>query len=291
LTFLGAEIFALMLAILVPHVPWEAEALFRWICFPQDMVLIGSLAAVSAWWFFWRDSALDPAVPLLFTFSSLLAFRVLMGMQPTYYAIYYNGPMVLSFLLLLSGLIVPTIKRSHSFVHQAQALVCFNCLVATAFYANPFLALESHLVPLKTDRGVIRLSRHMAETYQVAIAFMKEKTAAGESVLSVPEDTSLYFFSGASCPIRLIAFLPGVLVPGKMTEELIQEMERKRIRYLLWSNRTFAVYGAPEFGKDFDRAFGDYLRAHYRPVRPLVADDHPGWNAIIWERLPEGNHP
>ena len=85
-------------------------------------------------------------------------------------------------------------------------------------------------------------------------------------------------------------FTPGVLAPGKMTEELIREPEGKRVRYLLWSNREFPEYGVPVFGKDYDQVFGDYLRAHYLPLRSLTPDesDTESWSAVIWERVPRG---
>jgi hypothetical protein len=285
--FLAAEVCIIALAFLVPHLPWQAQAVFHWVFFPQDMVLIVSVTAIFAWWYFYRSLDRNAAVPLLFTFSALLAFRLLMGMQPTGYPIYYNGPVVLSFLLLVSRLIVPKGLRSRSLLHQSEVLVCFGCLVAATSFSNPFLALEKDLVPLTTERGTIRVSKHMAANYQAAIAFMKEENAAGESALSVPEDTSLYFLSGTHCPTRLYLFVPGVLVPGEMTEEMVQEMEDKHPRYLLWSNRTFPEYGVPLFGTDFDRPLGDYLRSHYRPLRPLVRNNDPGWDAVVWERMPE----
>ena len=285
--FLAGEVCIIALAFLAPHLPW-AEAVFHWVFFPQDTVLLISVAAIFVWWYFFKSPGRNAAVPLLFTFSALLAFRFLMGMQPTGYPIYYNGPVVLSFLLLLSRLIVPKDLRSHSLLHQSEVLVCFGCLVAAASSSNPFLALEKDLVPLTTERGTIRVSKHMADNYQAAIAFMKQKAAAGEFVLSIPEDTSLYFLSDTHCPTRVFAFAPGVLVPGKMTDEVISEIERKPVRYLLWSNRTFPEYGAPLFGTDFDRPLGDDLRSHYRPLGPLILDNDPGWDAIVWERVPAG---
>ena len=287
--FLAAEVCIIMLAFLMPHLPWPAEAVFRWLFFPQDMVLFVSFAAAFAWWYFYRSPDRNPTLALSFSFCGLLAFRLLMGMQPTGYPIYYNGPVVLCFLLLLSRLIVPKDLRSRSFVHQSEVLVCFGCLVAAASFSNPFAALEKGLVPLTMERGTIRVSKHMAQNYQAAIVFMKEKAAAGESVLSIPEDTSLYFLSGTHCPTRLFAFAPGDLVPGRMTNEVISEMEQKRVRYLVWSNRTYPEYGVPIFGVDFDSDFADYLRSHYHLVRALIPDNDPGWGAFVWERLPEAN--
>jgi hypothetical protein len=288
--FLGAEICVVVLACLARFLPWQAQEVFRWVFFPRDMVLFVAVAASLAWWYFWRERSLghSPAVALSLTFASLLAFRILMGMQPAGYSIYYNGPVVLSYQLLLARLIIPRPARLRLFVAQAEVLVCFGCLMAVAIYSSSYIIYRMGLVPLTTERGTIRVSKRMAKNYQEAIAFMKEKAAVGESVLSVPEDTSLYFLSGTHCPTRLYSFTPGILVPGKMTDEVIQELEWGPTRYLIWSNRDFPEYPERRFGTDFDRTLGDYLRSHYRPLRPLIPNDGPGWSAVVWERIPQG---
>ena len=115
---------------------------------------------------------------------------------------------------------------------------------------------------------------------------MREKSGGDEYVLSVPEDTSLYFLSGTHSPTGVFAFTPGMIAPGRMTEELLRDIATKNVRYLIWSNRIFWEYGVPSFGTDFDQTFGTYLTTHYHRVRPLL----PGpvklgeWNAYIWER-------
>jgi len=72
-------------------------------------------------------------------------------------------------------------------------------------------------------------------------------------------------------------------------DALIGEIEREQVRYLLWSDRQFPEYGAPEFGKDFDQELAAYFQSHYRPVRQLVPADGQAWNAVIWERVPGGS--
>jgi hypothetical protein len=41
----------------------------------------------------------------------------------------------------------------------------------------------------------------------------------GQSVLVIPEDTSLYFLSATTPPGRMYAFTPGLMAPGKMVKE------------------------------------------------------------------------
>ena len=267
------------------------ELVLTTIFFPQDMVLYVMVAALVAWGYFWKrrnDNASHWAgIALLFTFSGLLAFRILMKMQANDYPIYYNGPVVLSF-LFLACLVIPRSGRTRRFVFLGELTICLACLAAAGLPSLRFEAAARKFVPLKTERGTIRVSKRMAENYEAAIKFMKEKDATGETVLSVPEDTSLYFLSGMNCPTRVPLFVPGVLAPGKMTEEMIREIDREPVRYLLWSNRIFSEFGTPVFGRDFDREVGDYLKANYHPVRRLtpVTESYWDWNAVVWERNP-----
>jgi hypothetical protein len=273
--------------------PQRLESTLSTVFFPRDMVLYTAVAAITAWGYFWRQTrsfvACSPAIPLLLTFSSLLAFRILMKMSPRGYSIYYNGPVVLSFLLLLC-LTIPRSGRSRRFVFVGELLICLACLTPVALHARAFEAQANDFVPLTTERGTVRVSKELAENYKAAIQFMKEKASLGQYVLSVPEDTSLYFLSDTYCPTRVYLFIPGSVAPGKMTDELIREIEEKPVDYLLWSNRTFSEYGAPVFGKDFDLEVGDFLRSHYRPVGRLIplTRDYWQWTAVVWERKLQG---
>jgi hypothetical protein len=177
-------------------------------------------------------------------------------------------------------------EQPRRFALPAEALVCAMCLASVVFYTREEGRYPLTYGSLVTERGTVRTWPSTTVHYQEAIDFMKEKNALGESVLSIPEDTSLYFFSKTQSPTRVYIFSPGLLVPGKMTDELISEIERKKVRYLLWSNRIFLEYGAPRFGIDFDKTFGDYLRKHYRQVGPVVKEQVSAreWTAFIWER-------
>jgi hypothetical protein len=262
----------------------------RTVFFPQDMGFYIALAAAAAWWNFWRhpSEGRAAAVALLLSFAALLAFRILLRVIPWGYAIYYNGPVVLSFLMIARAFI-PHSGRSRHFVFWTELLICIACLMITVLNSRRSDYPGRPLGVLTTERGTIVVPKTQAEQYLAAIQFMKEKNAQGESVLSIPEDTSLYFLSGINCPLRVFAFTPGLVVPGKMTDDVIREIDRKRVRYLIWSNRLFPEYGVLRFGTDFDQTLGRYLMTHYHRVRPLLADavSLGDWTAEIWERNAE----
>jgi hypothetical protein len=259
--------------------------------FPRDMVLYIIVAAVAIWCYFWWRPACPRslATALIFTFSGLLAFRILMKMNAGGYPIFYNGPVALSYLLLLS-MAIRLSNRSRGFVFLGELVLSLACLIPVYAHARLNEAEAKDFVPLSTERGTIRVSKQMAENYKSAIQFMKEKAALGQSVLSIPEDTSLYFLSETDCPTRVYLFTPGALAPGKMVSETINQIERAPVSYLLWSNRSFPEYGVPVFGEDFDRELGSYLKSNYRLVGPLLsnAGNDKTWAANIWERKREG---
>lgn len=298
--FLGALLYFAMYLMSIEelkygsmHLTWQ-EAL-RYVFFPQDMVLYVGVAAIFACWYFWRRLAANPssAATLTLAFSSVLAARILLMTMPMGYAIFYDGPAILAFLLLARQLIHQAGSTRKS-VLVGEAAVCALCLTVAFF--NTRRQLETPFPPtarLTTERGSIRVSEHLAEQYRAAIKFMKERNALGEQVLSVPEDTSLYFFAETHCPTRVFAFTPGLVAPGNMTNELIQQIEKKPVRYLIWSNRTFPEYKALRFGVDFDQTLGHYLLSHYHRVRILVDNPVPfgEWNAYIWERNAEATPP
>ena len=260
--------------------------------FPRDMVIYIGLAAPLVFWQWWTKRSggkfsISAGLPILLIYSSTLAFRILMRMIPSEYAIYYNGPVVLSFLLLLRC-IVPHTKLSRRYAILGEVALCAGCLALVGIPAVKQEYFAKDYVPLVTSRGTVRLNKAMKQNYEAAIQFMKEKTARGQTVLSVPEDTSLYFLAETECPIRVYSLTPGVIAPGKMMNEVIQEIDTKRVDYLLWSNRVFVEYGVPVFGKDFDRELANYLKTHYRrvgPVRPLDIGSLQ-WTAVVWERNP-----
>ena len=291
LTVLSVALYFIKTGYFLLSVEQNTILLLNTIFFPPDMVLYAILAAVAAWFYLWRRPAAgrNLALALVFTFSGLLAFRTLMNMFAGGYAIFYNGPVVLSFLIAVC-MVVPRSTRSRRFVLLVESAFCLASLTAVFVHTRLNEARAKDFVPFLTARGTIRVSKHMAENYKAAIQFMKEKATLGQSVLSVPEDTSLYFLSGTYCPTRVYLFIPGAVAPGKMTEETIGEIERKPVDYLLWSNRTFAEYGAKEFGVDFNPEIAEYLRAHYRPEGALMPNTGTStdWSAVVWARKPEG---
>jgi len=165
-----------------------------------------------------------------------------------------------------------------------NAIIQLAIVLALLVDVEPLYWHRYTSVALVTPRGVVYASPDKVLAYRSALEFIDQKKNEGASIMSVPEDISLYFLAGIECPTRIYQFGPGVLAPGKMTNQEIASIEQAGVRYLIWSNRTFPEYGVPVFGTDFDQVLGQYFRSHYRPVKAIGKDR--GWNAVIWERSP-----
>lgn len=259
--------------------------------FPRPMALLVALAALPAAYLFWRSGFGGEmlAVLTLLAFSAVLAFRVFLGMAPQGYAIYYNGPAVLAFLMLVRWAVARPEREGGDAVPGGGELVLTACVVVTVvLFLAPYYWMARNWAPLVTERGTVYLEPAKVASYRAAIDFMRVQARAGKATLTIPEDVSLYFFSATMCPTRVFALTPGVLAPGKMTDSYLAEVERQRVEYLIWSNRTFEEYEATEFGVDFDVPVGEYLRARYRPLESLPGGTgRKDWAARIWQRKAE----
>lgn len=282
-------ILALLLIALafLPSVWRDYKRTFLSAFYPEAMVLYVATGAMVLLFMATRRGS-EPrseALALAAACSSTLAGRFLLSSHEAGYGIYYEGPTLVCVLVLLA-LVVRTLQRQPLVVTSAERFFCFACIGIVLLRSAHFKRYESPVsAPLTTNFGTVRTARDVGEGYTAAIAFVRQKAAQNESVLIIPEDASLYFLSGTECPLRVFVFTPGVVVPGKMTQELIDDLERTKPRYLLWTNRTFPEYGVPQFGIDFDQRLGAYFRSHYRPAEPSnVFGVQGGWQAVVWER-------
>jgi hypothetical protein len=254
----------------------------RLFVFPSAVLFLVAVMMPVTAWLCWRtrwSTAFVQAL-LLFAITCGISMRILFWMEPRGYAIYYNGPIVLSYFLILSWLLGRKALQGN---RSVALFPCSAALLAVSLVVLPLYKTNAGSAPLVTGRGVIYTSPQKSSAYNSVLDFIRRKQPDA-SFLSVPEDVSLYFLSGTDCPTRVYAFTPGLLAPGRITEEVIQEIEQKQVRYLIWSNRTFEEYGTPNFGVDFDRALGQYFMRAYRPIHTIGGESSRGWKAVIWER-------
>src|SRR5260370_37993296 len=88
------------------------------------MVLYIGIAAIAAWWYLWSQPVANPsaATALTLTFSSVFAIRILLMSTPWGYAIFYDGPAILS-ILMISRAIISKLIGSHRLLLAGDASI------------------------------------------------------------------------------------------------------------------------------------------------------------------------
>src|SRR5258708_17949330 len=95
-------------------------------------------------------------------------------MTPWDYAIYYNGPVVLAFLLLLRPLI-QQVGNTRRAVLATELLICLGCAAVPGLYTRKVVSETAGWVALTTERRTINVKPNLAGPYRTAIRFIKEQ--------------------------------------------------------------------------------------------------------------------
>jgi hypothetical protein len=284
-------LLAMVVAALWKFQPEQVGSYLAKMIFPEPMVFIVGLAVPVAVFRFWRSGwrAENLTILALMSFAPLLAFRILFAMSPEVYGIYYNGPVLIAFFLVLTEIAIPGDKFRNSIGARAATLLLCAAVgswVTVQLYPR-YAVMRDGRIRFQNERGRVDLPDTMFPAWAETVDFIQEAKRRGQIVMSIPEDVALYFFAGVFCPTRVSTFTPGTLAPGRMFNKTIEEMKRAPVHYVIWSNREFSEYGVREFGKDFDVELADYVRKNYQPVRSFGSPNLPNaWQATVWEAKP-----
>jgi hypothetical protein len=155
-------------------------------------------------------------------------------------------------------------KLAHATVRiLAISSVClagFNCCVVLAMGAHSTATRVGNVVTAGTSADQV-------------LRFMNEHIAPGEEILVYPYCPTYYFLSATTNPTRYSFLMYSYNTPAQF-QEVIDILERRRIRYVLWET-TFMPNASENFpgmlsGSSSGLLMEPYLESHYK----LVEDDH-----------------
>lgn len=225
-------------------------------------------------------------------FSALLvAFRVSTKVTFFGYAVYYNLLLYLCLLILLFHAMEKATAATKPFdrlvMHTGAVFLLIAGLVI-ASVPNYRVRIDPADM-LVTPRGKIGIYPHQkAAPYREMLAFFESAKAKGQSVMVLPEDTTIYFLSDLSAPSRFYELTPGVIAPGRVTESYLRDLDRAKVDYIVLTNRPSAEYGVPYFGIDFDQPVQHWIDSHYEIIGQIGHFSHHlkeiPWGALIYQR-------
>jgi len=139
-------------------------------------------------------------------------------------------------------------------------LSSFNCCVVLAMGAHSTATRVGNVVTAGTSADQV-------------LRFIDSHIAPGEEIFVYPYCSTYYFLSAATNPTRYSFLMYNYNTPAQF-QEVIDILERRRIRYVLWET-TFMPNASGNFpgmlsGSSSGLLMEPYLESHYK----LVEDDH-----------------
>lgn len=197
-------------------------------------------------------------------YALAVGVRIMVQVVPREYAIFYNSTLFLIFIVVVTGAIKAAsqnLKARQQSVLVNGLLIVEGIILAVLLFPRP----EKLPARLVTDLGTIYTKPAEAALFPQIISFMREQKDSGNRVLVLPEEVTLYSFSGTDAPTRWYQLLPGMLAP-EQESVYIAQLEAAGVEYILLSNRSNFEYKAPFFGLDFNQGVYHWIEANYEVV-------------------------
>lgn len=165
--------------------------------------------------------------------------------------------------VLLIVLFFVLCERLSSALFRRVALFATCCLVLSA--AADVLGAASRSVQLHTRRGTL-----YALALDPPLTFLLSQTQPGDAVFVYPYAPIYYFLADVRNPTRWSNLMYGINTSAQF-HEAIDQIDRKRVRYVLWDtvfsgaarNSAFPSYRPPAPGK---LIMEPYLESHYHAI-------------------------
>lgn len=241
--------------------------LIRFVAFPQGLYWLVCIALVVLFLRVRRSSVQSGQLSLaaLCFFALFVGLRIISQAEAANYAIYYNTALFLIFLLVIYWIIDRATLLWLPWQRTTAVMILFVLEGGFILGAlNPWRALPP--VPLRTAQGVIYAPWGEASAFNEAIRFLDQKKAEGKRVLILPEETSLYFFTGLTAPSRWYMVHPGLLDNPSREQLYIRQVEDFGVDYVMLSNRTNREYGFPFFGLDYNHEVYEWIQTHFELI-------------------------
>ena len=127
---------------------------------------------------------------------------------------------------------------------------------------------------LATGRGEMKVNPAYGTAFEQAIHMIDGRTAPGDAVAVLPEGTSLDFLTDRRNPLREEIVTPGLLDEGGESRA-IARLRETDTKLVFVANRPTPEFGAPVFGRDYDRELMDWIDANYSLCETLGENTRP----------------
>ncbi len=167
--------------------------------------------------------------------------------------------------------------------HFAQVIVLILCslTIATTLLATTGRYRRESRFTLQTSRGVMRLDSSVGQAVDGALNFIIRNTGPQEFILGLPEGSCLNFLAARPAPLRYEVLTPGFL-DAEAQKQAIQQLRKKRVRFVFLMNRPSREFGATAFGRDYCQMLMEWIEQNYEVA--VVFGQGVSGNSVIGDK-------
>jgi hypothetical protein len=256
--------------------------------FPSGMTWL-AVGALFLSLFQWRRNRFDRrrlSVAVVCFYALLIGVRIAFLVLPIYYGVYCSQALFVVFLVVLVRITAGACED----LKTLRSLSVRRCLLAAEAFGLFLTLLPDpgvHPALVRTKHGDIYGTPAESAVYRQLLSFMEQKKEAGQRVVVLPQEISLYFFTDTLAPTRWYGLQPGVLEPEGREREYVAQLEKEDIDYILLSNRKTGEYGLPDFGVDYCRTVYHWIEQNYEVVGEFgrfVGGTEDDYGVLIYQR-------
>ena len=283
----AVALFVIGVAAACQFAPFAVYMILALLAYPRGMFFIGcAFLTYSLYALRYNIGArLGLAKATFGIFASVLAVRVLAQIVWFGYSIFYDVPLLMVFIIVVTGCVEAA--ASSLVIEQRRKLT--NLVLAIEVFTLAAILIPGHSersAALDTSWGTIYLTPADAASARQIIDLVEEKRRQRMRVILLPELPIIYPLTGTEAPSRWYTLTPGFLTP-KQEDDYIVDLERAAPAYIVLTNRHTDEYGEVYFGIDYDQKILRWIERNYRVTRQIGSfrrDRSDVLDALIYER-------
>ncbi len=195
------------------------------------------------------------------------------------YRTYWSQP----FSIMLIFLVIGTSARTLTPFARGALLTALAGLLALRFSVMldeaDRLRGPEHVLALPRGRIHTANPPEWIRTVTTAVRYLETHLRPGETFFALPYDPLYYFLTNRPSPTRQLIFFEHIRIPPVQERRIIADLERRRIRYVLISNRAdVPTPGLGVLGRTYCPLLGRYIETHFEEVFRTGEWENPaGW--------------
>lgn len=197
--------------------------------------------------------------------------------------VFYRTFWAKPFSILLSFLFIGFAIRNHPKTIRAL-LILTLALIIFLKYTDRVKTIttkknQGQYLSLKKGQVIIANSIRWLHTVEQVTHHLKTRLEDDETFLAMPYDPLYYFLSDKISPTRQLIFFEHINIPEEQERKIIDELEKKRVNYVLLSSRmSSGETGLGTFGKDYCPLIAEYLDKNFKVAAVFGDWKNPaGW--------------